>query len=320
MSTTSQKTILFLHGYTQNASIFRAKSSALRKKLMKLGYNCVYLNAPYVLTPADLPTSSDGDSSLSKFGSVASDAEHHITYRGWWIKPNKGNDFVEIDKSFDAVKNYINKGEILPDDEEIKKENIQVKKEAENEQKKDKEATEEKQSKEVVGIIGFSQGGAFANLIAHNFNILFNTNNSLKFVILYSSFKLDTLKRAGNEKYKSYYPLGQDDLDQSSTRYLHVLGELDTVVDESRSLAIYETTKSRSDLLKHPGGHFVPNSKVYVDQVCNWIQSVTTDEVEKSKNGTNDNGVKDKTNKFAQKETKDDIDDLLAMMDGFGKA
>ena len=72
--------ILFLHGYTQSASLFYAKTSALRKKLMKLGYKCVYLNGPYVLTPADLPSTD----SLSKFGSSTKTDE--MTYRAWWVK------------------------------------------------------------------------------------------------------------------------------------------------------------------------------------------------------------------------------------------
>ena len=76
-----QGKILFLHGYTQSASLFYAKTSALRKKLIKLGYKCVYLNGPYVLTPADLPTTD----SLSKFGSATTDTDD-VTYRAWWVK------------------------------------------------------------------------------------------------------------------------------------------------------------------------------------------------------------------------------------------
>ncbi|CCG24323.1 hypothetical protein CORT_0F00940 [Candida orthopsilosis Co 90-125] len=278
MTTSKQQTckgkILFLHGYTQNASLFYAKTSALRKKIIKLGYKCQYLNAPYVLTPSDLPTND----SLSKFGS--SD-QGDVTYRGWWVKLGKTNDGINMDDSIESLKRYILKGEIIPDDkdEELGKED------------------DDDTKLPIVGLIGFSQGAAFAGLVAEKFGELFNTT-PLKFVILYSGFKLDTSKKSGNEQYDTYYEPMSNGL-----RYLHVYGELDTVVSEDRSLSLYNITKEKSDLLKHPGGHFVPNSKLYIDQVVNWIQS--------------DNKLRE-----AEKEEKkvDDIDSLLEMMDNIGKA
>ncbi|KAI5958519.1 FSH3 [Candida pseudojiufengensis] len=284
--------ILFLHGYTQNSSIFYAKTSALRKKILKLGYKCKYLNGPYVLQPSDLPTTD----SLSKFGS--SDNQD-VTYRGWWIKNDHTNDSIDLDKSIDSIRNYIENGILIPDDESQNKE---ISKESEE----DKELP-------IVGLIGFSQGASFAGLIAENFQNLFNTKNPLKFVILYSGFKLDTSKSSKNDKYNSYY----DEELNPDLKYLHVYGELDTVVDEVRSLSLYNITKPKSDLLKHPGGHFVPNSKLYIDQVVNWIQSVTKDDNEKV---TNQPGKGDVNEKKSKLDTKDDIESLLDMMEGFGKA
>ncbi|KAI5969022.1 FSH3 [Candida margitis] len=280
MTTSKQQTykgkILFLHGYTQNASLFYAKTSALRKKIIKLGYKCQYLNAPYVLTPSDLPTTD----SLSKFGSSDQD---DVTYRGWWVKLGKTNDGINMDDSIESLKRYIHQGEIIPDDE-----NGEPSKEDEEDKKLP-----------IVGLVGFSQGASFAGLVAEKFGELFDTT-PLKFVILYSGFKLNTSKKSGNDKYDAYYESPSD----SKLRYLHVYGELDTVVAEDRSLSLYNITKDKSDLLKHPGGHFVPNSKLYIDQVVNWIQS------------------DGKPKELKQKEEKkvDDIDSLLEMMDNIGKA
>ncbi|KAK6880633.1 Family of serine hydrolases 3 [Candida tropicalis] len=273
--------ILFLHGYTQSASLFYAKTSALRKKLMKLGYKCVYLNGPYVLTPADLPSTD----SLSKFGSSTKTDE--MTYRAWWVKKDATNDNIDVDDSIETIKKYINNGEIIPDED--------MKMEPE---------TEEERKLPIVGIIGFSQGAAFGGLIAHKFHELFETE-PLKFVVLYSGFKLDTSKKAGNNKYDSHYPQTEEEVVNSHFKYLHVYGELDTVVEEARAYTLYDLTKSSSELLKHPGGHFVPNSKLYVDQVTNWIQ-VNLEKKEESKPKA--------------EEKKDDIDSLLEMMDNFGKA
>lgn len=273
--------ILFLHGYTQSAALFYAKTSALRKKLMKLGYKCVYLNGPYVLTPADLPSSD----SLSKFGSSTNTDE--MTYRAWWTKKETTNDNIDVDESIETIKKYIHEGEIIPD------EDLKIDPETEDERKLP-----------VVGIIGFSQGAAFGGLIAHKFHELFETE-PLKFVVLYSGFKLDTSKKSGNDKYNSHYPQTEEEVVNSHFKYLHVYGELDTVVEETRAYTLYDLTKSSSELLKHPGGHFVPNSKLYVDQVTNWIQSNLVEQQER---------VSKKEDK------KDDIDSLLEMMDNFGKA
>ncbi|CAK9441550.1 uncharacterized protein LODBEIA_P54180 [Lodderomyces beijingensis] len=296
MTQAPPKRILFFHGYTQNAALFRAKTSALRKKLQKFGFNCIYLNAPYVLSPADLPTTD----SLSKFGSATSGEESPVTYRGWWIKPNKSNDCIDLDLSIAAVRDYVQSGEIIADDE----------KEEKSESKSKGKSQEGSEDGDVVGLIGFSQGASFAGLIAEKFNELFGARgHHVKFVVCYSGFKLDTSPRSGNEKYQGYYRGGGD----GRLRYLHVYGELDTVVDETRSLTLYQAKQSVSDVLKHPGGHFVPNSKLYVDQVCGWVSNVMNgEEPEKSEKQGNDNDNK--------KSKDDDIDELLAMMDGFGKA
>ncbi|CAI5759694.1 unnamed protein product [Candida verbasci] len=266
--------ILFLHGYTQSSSLFYAKTSALRKKLTKLGYKCIYLNGPYILQPNDLPS----DDSLVKFGS---DDKQDMIYRGWWIKPNKTNDSINLNKSIETINDYIKNQKIIPD------EDLKI-----------IEETEEEKKLPILGLIGFSQGASFGGIICHKFSKLFNTN-SLKFVIFYSGFKLDTNEKSGNSGLKEYYP-NEKEVEENNLRYLHVYGELDTVVDETRSLSLYNLTKSKSDLLKHPGGHFVPNSKLYIDQVTNWIQSL---DIEKVKND----------------KKEEDIDSLLDMMNSFGK-
>lgn len=268
--------ILFLHGYTQSSSIFYAKTSALRKKLLKLNYKSVYLNGPTKLTPADFPSTD----SLSKFNSVATDDED-TNYRSWWVKPNNSNSGIDLTESIKSIKNYIEKGEIIPD----------------NDLKQDPE-TEEEENIPIVGIVGFSQGAALAGILSHKFNDVFNVD-TLKFVVLYSGFKVDTSGNSGNSDYKDYYPT--DDGSSDNHKLLHVYGELDTVVHEDRVLSLYEITKSNSDILKHPGGHFVPNSKLLIDQVTNWIEHAFEEKPKASKQ-------------------EDDLDSLMDMMDNLGKA
>ncbi|KAK6201238.1 dihydrofolate reductase [Scheffersomyces amazonensis] len=279
--------ILFLHGYTQSSSIFYAKTSALRKRLTKLNYKCVYLNAPLKLTPAQLPSND----ALSKFASVVhNDEDDDTEYRAWWVKPQNTNDGISLDDAIDTIKNYIRNGKLIADPD-LNQDND--------------EEDEQLKSLPITGIVGFSQGASLAGILIHKFKDLFNVPPP-KFVIMYSGFKLDTSVKSGNDKYDDYY--AKEDKKINDYNYLHVYGELDTVVDETRSLSLYNITKSNSVLLKHPGGHFVPNSKIYIDQVTNWIQVVTKEYEAKDENKKKTVAV------------DDDIDSLLDMIDNLGKA
>lgn len=268
--------VLFLHGYTQSSSIFYAKLSALRKRLQKLGYKSIYLNGPCRLTPAQLPSSD----SLSKFSSVVSEHEDP-NYRAWWTKKHLTNAEVDLSRSIEAIRDYVENGTIVPDPDH-----------KEDSDEGDKELP-------ILGLVGFSQGASMAALLTHKFPELFGVT-TLKFAVLYSGFKLDTSKGSGNEQYDSFYP--KDGGEKDGVRYLHVYGELDTVVADDRSMTFYEVVKPSSDLLKHPGGHFVPNSKLLVDQVTNWIQHLEEKEGEK------------------EEKNEDDLDALMDMMDNLGKA
>lgn len=263
--------ILFLHGYTQLASIFYAKSLALRKKLMKMGYKVIYLQGPLKLTGVDLPNA------LGDFNTIVKEEDDN-NLRAWWVKKLHTNNNIDLTEAFTTVEDYV-KHQKLIDDPDMK---VQ-------------EETEEEKKLPIVGLVGFSQGAAMAGLLAATWEKLYNVT-PLKFCVLYSGFKLDTAKTSGNHQYDGYYPekLPED------LKLLHVYGELDTVVEEARSLSLYNYYKSQLTLLKHPGGHFVPNSKLYVDQVTNWLQLVENGPVEKKEDQS--------------------LDDIMSMMDNLGKA
>lgn len=276
--------VLFFHGYTQSSLIFYAKTSALRKKLIKLNYKCIYLNGPYKLTPADFPSNDV----LSKFNSVPVSDDGDTNLRAWWVKPNKLNENVLMDSSFDTIKDYIDNNKLIEDEDLVQK------------------LDDDDKNLPVMGLIGFSQGSALIGLIMNKFNRLFNTD--LKFVILYSGFKLNTSEGSGNESYNHYYDIDQksEEFKKNNFRVLHVHGELDTVVSEERAMTLYKYSKDYSDLLRHPGGHFVPNSKIYVEQVTNWISQSSARQPEAD-------------GEQKPKPKEENLDDLLEMMDNIGK-
>lgn len=123
------------------------------------------------------------------------------------------------------------------------------------------------------GVLGFSQGAGFAGILCQNIHKLDDSadykqkNKPLKFGIFYSGFRVKP------EALQFYYtpPI--------SVPTLHILGTLDTVVSEERSMALYNACEDNArTLITHPGGHFVPNSKPMVAAVVNYIKKLEEQE------------------------------------------
>lgn len=126
----------------------------------------------------------------------------------------------------------------------------------------------------VDGVIGFSQGGAAAGLVASLLEPgreaafeayrrekpdAFEYPDSwvglrelcpdgLRFAVSYSGFS------APSEVYGAFFK------PKIEVPALHFIGSLDSVVEETRSLALVEATVNGKTVY-HPGGHFVPVGK-----------------------------------------------------------
>ncbi|QLQ79521.1 hypothetical protein HG537_0C01680 [Torulaspora globosa] len=117
------------------------------------------------------------------------------------------------------------------------------------------------------GIMGFSQGAGLAGYLLTDFNQLLRLTEEqqpkLKFFVSFSGFKFNA------DQFQESY--GDKPIE---IRSLHVQGELDSVVSEERSMKLYNCFDTATrQLIKHPGGHFVPNSKTIVTNIANWIQN-----------------------------------------------
>jgi fermentation-respiration switch protein FrsA (DUF1100 family) len=140
----------------------------------------------------------------------------------------------------------------------------------------------------VDGVIGFSQGGAGAALLAslletslsngfgsyrsppwekgtYDFASFLpqlraaNGDRPLKFAVVYSGFLAPPPQFAW-----LYFP-------PIRTPTLHFLGSLDTVVDEGRSLGLAEKCVDPV-VVVHPGGHFVPMGKEWVAPLVGFVR------------------------------------------------
>lgn len=126
------------------------------------------------------------------------------------------------------------------------------------------------------GIMGFSQGAAVAAMVAavldgtpRDENVACadwaravreaNSMAPLRFAVLYGGFRADPADLAWLYEPRVAVPT------------MHVLGSLDTVVDEHRSRALVEACVNPV-VVVHPGGHHVPISKEWVMPVVGFVK------------------------------------------------
>lgn len=245
--------ILFLHGFTQSGPLFSAKCGALRKTLQKAfpaGITLSFPTAPLRLAPTDVSFLHGED---KKDG--AHDDSEEVDAWAWWRRKGDSEPYM-----------YAGLEEGLARIAEVLK--------AEG---------------PFDGVVGFSQGGAAAAMVASllepgrreafeklqkdggmRYPESFESDTGcvhppLKFAVSYSGFAAKGL----NPYHAFYEP-------KIKTPVLHFLGSLDTVVDESRSLALVEACEeSEGRVVYHPGGHFLPSTqKASVNALIGFIKDV----------------------------------------------
>lgn len=242
--------ILMLHGYTQNGSLFHAKTKVMEKFLLKVfpGIELHYPTGPSRLKPSDVPGFD-----LSQLDSNGDGVEAY----GWWRRSNT-SDPPEYAGLAEGLK-------VITDTLDL--------------------------HGPFDGVMGFSQGAAAAAMVASllegesrkqafqaaqkdsKFGIAYPASFEaldhppLKFCISYSGFV------APGERYRGFY-----ERPTIQTPMCHVIGSLDTVVEESRTQALVDAAggADKTQVVMHPGGHFVPSGKQYLEIIAGFIKSATS--------------------------------------------
>ncbi|KAL4805517.1 serine hydrolase FSH [Aspergillus unguis] len=251
--------LLMLHGYTQSGPLFHAKSRALIKHITKAfplhEIAAIYPTGPTRLNPADIPGYTP-----SQEGSGSGSGSDEIEAYGWYRRSNTAEPplYVGLEDGLDAIAKVL--GEEGPFD----------------------------------GVIGFSQGAAMAAMVASllegqgrrdafkkfapassssegvegfQYPASFEKLNhpALKFAMCYSGF------RSPGDRYRAFY-----ESPAIQTPILHVLGSLDAVVEEGRSRALIEACagdpEGEGKVVWHPGGHFLPSQRPYLDAAVKFIR------------------------------------------------
>ncbi|KAH7402484.1 serine hydrolase-domain-containing protein [Pyrenochaeta sp. MPI-SDFR-AT-0127] len=256
--------VLMLHGYTQSGPLFQAKTGALRKTLQKAfpkGIDLVYPTAPIRLTPADESFLGGATN-----GAEGGQEKGEIDAWAWWRRKGSGEPYIyegiELGLSHIAA--------ILKDQGPFD------------------------------GVVGFSQGGACAAMIASllepgrreafereggmQFPESFEQGTGhteaiihppLKFAVSYSGFAA-----IGKNPYHAFYE------PKITTPILHFLGTQDVVVEEARSLALANacTHNGEKYVVYHPGGHFLPSTqKASVNALIGFMKEMLHGEEEGKK-------------------------------------
>ena len=265
--------ILMLHGYTQSGPLFHAKTKALEKSLAKAfppapapGHLATHpggVSLHYPTAPIKLETTD-----IPGFDGANVQDGGAEAY-GWWRRKGDSEPFTYegIERGLATV------AETMASEGPFD------------------------------GVIGFSQGGAAAGMVAAlleegrrgafeaaqgkggiRFPDAFTRDSGyieesvqgpLKFAVSYSGFAAST-----NPLYQAFYePLIR-------TPMMHFLGSLDTVVSEERSLRLVEACKDGKGrdggvqrVVYHPGGHFLPSSqKQYVAALVAFIREVMSEQ------------------------------------------
>lgn len=263
-----------LHGYTQSGDLFHAKSRALVKHIQKAfplhEVSAIYPTGPLRLKPSDIPgyEPSEGNDT----------ADEDIEAFGWWRRSNTADPplYQGIEDGLATVAKTL--AEEGPFD----------------------------------GVIGFSQGAAIAAMVAalldpgrkESFD-KFATDASasalgipypdsfaplqhapLKFALCYSGF------RAPGPRYRGFY-----EEPAIQTPVLHILGSLDAVVEEARSRALIDACSGEPEkdgsVVWHPGGHFLPSQRPYLDAAVQFIRNQLEKEGKGKNGGVEEEDVND---------------------------
>ncbi|KAJ5980176.1 hypothetical protein N7481_007474 [Penicillium waksmanii] len=234
--------ILMLHGSRQSGELFRAKIQRLEKLTRQALGLSPSQNVDFIYPTAPFPLESAGNNSdlRSRHGSWT-----------WFNTESIDGIYPGFDTTLDCISSILTS------------------------------------SGPFDGIIGFSQGAALAIMIASllednrkdSFDrlqlkggipppITFSAPHypPLKFVVCISGYA------ASHSTYRAFYdpPI--------ETSILHVLGSMDTIVDEDTSLKLIQCCEDPENtitpaVLRHPGGHTVPGGKRELVAIALFIKS-----------------------------------------------
>ena len=250
-----------LHGYTQNGSLFHAKTRALLKHLQKLfplhDITPSYPTGPLRLDPADIPgyqPSSTPDEAPEAYGWWRrDDAAKPPLYTGIEDGLNTVAKVLKEEGPFDGVIGFSQGAAMAA----IVASLLEPGRRDAFKYFSDKEKASEGfdlSSEQKSPCMPFPESWEGID------------QPPLKFALCYSGF------RAPGPRYRAFY-----EKPSIQSPVLHVLGSLDGVVDHGRSRALVDACEGDPEkegkVVWHPGGHFLPSQRPFLDAAAAFIKA-----------------------------------------------
>ena len=243
--------VLCLHGFTQNAETFRAKTGSVRKSL-KSKVEFVFVDAPH---------SAAGffdDADRSALGTTDGAEHDPVGPRAWWLM---GENDAEDEAEATEPKRADREGESGGEKPRVRP--------AQSTNVRGWEATERllRGAASALGpfdgVLGFSQGASTAALALATIPELQAT---VRFAVLFSGFEpMDPLAAA-----KLSVPENRGGAVRG-VRSLHVHGVADQMISRRRAEALMGAFEKIPELFSHEGGHGVPSSKPFRERLKRFV-------------------------------------------------
>ena len=275
--------ILMLHGYTQSGELFRAKARALEKHLQKTlpayTLSFVYPTAPIKLNPDDIPFKISPSETTTP---TDSSTQTEISAYAWWRRSTTAEPpvYLGLDTGLEAIARVLTTegpfdgiigfsqgaacaalvASLLEPGRRSAFAHFSTPKHASTYRTTNCAATNiPSESAGATPIAGIPFPASFEDVVGKHAPV--------KFVVCYSGF------RAPGPRYRAFY-----ERPGIRTPVLHVLGSLDAVVEEARSKMLIAACEGDAEaegrVLVHPGGHFLPSQRKYLDYVGGFIGEV----------------------------------------------
>lgn len=244
--------VLCLHGFTQNAETFRAKTGSVRKSL-KSKVEFVFLDAPH--SAAGFFDEAD----RSALGTTDGADADPVGPRAWWLM---GENDAEDEAEATEPKRADREGESGGEKPRVRP--------AQSTNVRGWEATERllRGTASALGpfdgVLGFSQGASTAALALATIPELRNT---VTFAVLFSGFEPMDPRAAAKLRDSA----GGGGAGVRGVRSLHVHGVADRMVARHRAEALMGAFEERPEFFSHEGGHGVPSSKPFRERLKQFV-------------------------------------------------
>mmetsp|Transcript_28612 Transcript_28612/g.61041 ORF Transcript_28612/g.61041 Transcript_28612/m.61041 type:complete len:250 (-) Transcript_28612:125-874(-) len=248
MSATKKGTVIFLHGWAQNAYVMKSRTAKLEKKINQAGYDVVYLEAPHLL-PMTSTVEIDGKEIQITNG-------QRENAKAWFVYSSVDRadasmaleetpmEYVGLDASIDQVKEYLMQCD-----------------------------------GNLCAILGFSQGATFGHILSElastakqkrHANLEANPFAKIQCAILLSGFPSmhnGPLSNTNTER-------ANNKLDLKS---LHIYGGKDTSVPKSYGKKLANCFDN-PEIYLHGKGHVIPHNNALCERVLGFLDSALNEE------------------------------------------